>query len=290
MPLVSKPGIQNCVIGIVFLLGGFSKLPAQTVRPVQSQAPSTISVSAGKEGSQAVEIRNVTYQVSGTAVPGRPDHERLLLRKTTQSKWILGDEGSEATVLLEAWPLGTDLRQKALYTLKVTGDDGHTVDNSLFVASRGLEEVEWWSIYRLANGKHLFDTYVPLVSFSIVRSTVDMRYVGFLAPGSDSEDARLKDPNLIGVVIYATEDQVKRRLLLTCDDAKQAALLRSFADTTRTLTFEESASGAKSLHLVITENFPSPANPVEWKFPIVEDQLDPAKAQMPDGFHAKIWQ
>ncbi|HEY3743166.1 MAG TPA: hypothetical protein VGL53_25140 [Bryobacteraceae bacterium] len=290
MPLLSKPGIQNCVIGFVFILGEFSALTAQTVRPLQSQAPSTISVSAGKEGSQAVEIHNVSYQVTGTSIPGRPANERLLLRKTTHSKWIIGDEGSEGTVSLEAWPLGTDLRQKALYTLKVTGGDGQIVDNSLFVASRGLEEVEWWSIYRLSNAKHLFDTYVPLVSFSIVRSTVNMRYVGYLNPGSDSEDARLKDPHVIGVLIYATEDAVMRRLILTCDDEKRAALLRSYADTTRKLTFEENASGAKTLRLVISENFPSPANPTECRFPIVEDELNPAKVQMPDGFHAKIWQ
>ena len=290
MSHIPSPGIQNCVIGFVIALGGFSGLFGQPVRPVQSQSASNISVSAGKEGTQAVEIHNVSFQVTGTQIPGRPGQERLLLRKTTHSKWILGDEGSEATVVLEAWPLGADLRQKPLYSLKATGEDGQTLDNALFIAARGLEEVEWWSVYKLGTGQHLFDTYVPLVSFSIVRTTVKMRYVGLLAPGDDIEDARLKQPNVIGLMIYASEDEVLRRVVLTCDDVKRAALLRSYADVTRKLTLVENSSGAQALRLVFTENFPSPANPVELTIPVVEDQLDPTRGQVPGGFHASVWQ
>jgi len=74
--------------------------------------------------------------VTGTQVPGRPPAERLLLRKTTRSKQILGDIGMQATVTLEAWRLGEDLRRKPLYTLTVTGEDGRTIDNALFVVAR----------------------------------------------------------------------------------------------------------------------------------------------------------
>jgi hypothetical protein len=44
---------------------------------------------------------------------------------------------------LNAWRFGDDPRQKPLYTLNSSGEDGNTKDNALFVVSRGLEDVEW---------------------------------------------------------------------------------------------------------------------------------------------------
>ena len=55
------------------------------------------------------------------------------------------------------------------------------LDGEVLQISRGLEEVEWWSIYKLANGEHLFDTYTPLLKFSISRETVAEAICG---PGS----------------------------------------------------------------------------------------------------------
>jgi len=52
----------------------------------------------------------------------------------------------------------------------------------------------------LGSGQHLFETYVPLLSFSISRETVTTRYVGFEAPGDDTNDTRLKQPNVVGVL------------------------------------------------------------------------------------------
>ena len=170
-------------------------------------------------------------EVTGTQVPGRPADERLLLRKTTRSKQVLGEIGMEATVRLEAWRLGEDPRRKPIYTVTVTGEDGRTIDDALFVVSRGLEETEWWSVYKLGSGQHLFDTYAPLLSFSISRKTVKTRYVGFEAPPDDTSDARLKQPDVVGVLTYASEGRVIREVLLTCDDPRQAQLLRSYADT-----------------------------------------------------------
>jgi len=107
--------------------------------------------------------------VTGTNVPGLPPDDRLLLRKTISSKQVLGDIGMEATVTLDAWRLGDDPRHKPLYTLNTSGEGGNTKDTALFVVSRGLEEVEWRPVYKLGSGQHLFDTYVPLVGFSISR-------------------------------------------------------------------------------------------------------------------------
>ena len=255
-----------------------------------AESASTIDFSSAADGSETVEIRNVSHEVTGTQVPGRPPGERLLLRKTTRSKQVLGDIGMEATVTLEAWRLGEDLRQKPLYSLTVTGEDGRTIDNAIFVVARGLEETEWWSVYKLGSGQRLFDTYVPLLSFSISRETVTTRYVGLEAPGDDAKDARLKQPNVVGVLTYASEDRIVREALLTCDDPKQAQLLRSYADTTRALSLVESADRAPhTVKLSFSQNYPSPAHAVELRIPVRRDDLDLAHSQLAPGLHVSVW-
>ena len=249
--------------------------------PLHAESVSSIDYSSAADGSETVEIRNVSHEVTGTQVPGRPADERLVLRKTTRSKEILGDIGMEATVTMEAWRLGDDLRRQPLYTLTVTGAEGRTADNALFVVSRGLEETEWWSVYKLGSGQHLFDTYVPLVSFSISRDTVTTRYVGLEAPGDDTKDARLKQPNVMALLTYASEDRIIREALVTCDNPDRAQLMRSYADTSRAITFEGS-----TLKVTFSQNYPSPANTVELRIPVRGDDLDLAHAQLPQHVHA----
>jgi hypothetical protein len=108
------------------------------------------------------------------------------------TKRVIGDIGVEASTVVDAWPLGVDLRQKPLYSITASGDDPRVVNNDLLVISRGLEEVDWWSVYNVEKGAHLFDTYVPLVQFSIARDTQVLRYVGFEVPPDDTTDSRLK--------------------------------------------------------------------------------------------------
>ncbi len=112
-----------------------------------------------KDGSQTVEISNVIYEVTSEIVPGRPG-KRLLLRQTQRSKQVLDEIGMEGETTLEAWPLGVDVREKPLYTIKTSGVGGRTLDGALFVANRQIEEVEWWSVYVLGTGEHLFNTYL----------------------------------------------------------------------------------------------------------------------------------
>lgn len=262
----------------VFLLAVLVR--AQQRPPLHAQSASTIDFSSAANGSETVEIRNISHEVTGTQVPGRPPGERLLLRKTTHSKQVLGDIGLEATVTLEAWRLGEDPRQKPLYTLTVAGEDARTIDNALLAVSRGLEETEWWSVDKLGSGQHLFDTYVPLLSFSISRETVTTRYVGLEVPPDDSKDARLKQPNVVGVLIYASEDRLIREALVTCDDPKQAQLLRSYADTTRAVSWTEGA-----LKLSFSQNYPSPPNTVELRIPVRRDDLDLTHTQLPPRMH-----
>jgi hypothetical protein len=264
--------------------------PKKAATPLRDQSASTINLTTLADGEQTVEIRNVSYEVSGTNVPGRPGDQRLLLRNTTSSRQVLGDIGMMSTVTLEAWPLGVELRQKSLYSLTVEGADGHLVDNALFVVLRGLEETLWWSAYKLGSGQHLFDTYVPLLSFSISRDTVTTRYVGLDAPSDNPKDARLKQPNVVAIVTYASEDHVIREALLTCDDPRRAALLRSYADTTRTVTLlEDPSQQSRTLRLYLTEDYPSPPNPVEVRIPVQKDDLDLAHAQLPPRMHLSVW-
>jgi hypothetical protein len=154
-----------------------------------------------------------------------PVQAQLILRKTETTRQVLGEKGMEATTVLEV----SKPDQKALYTLKVEGVDGRTMDDQLFVVARGLEDVEWWSVYRLADGKPLFDTHVPVVR-------IGQQYAGLDVPADG--DPRLRNQRLIGVVHFATAAGAVRRVEVQCADPKRAQLLRSYFDVRRTLTVD----------------------------------------------------
>ncbi len=229
-----------------------------------------------KGDEKIVEITNVNYEVAG-----RGDL-LLVVRETTRSKRVMGDIGMEASTTTEAWKLGTDIKQKPLYSVTVEGSESRVVEDDVFALSRGLEEVEWWSVYRLANGEHLFDTYTPLVKMG---EAGEYRYVGLEVAADDVKDARLKDAHVIGVLSFASRDKVIREALITSDDPKQAVLLRSFADTTRTLT----ANGSKSLRLSFPPNMPTSAAVLSIVIPIAAGNLDLAHAQLPPHLKIAEW-
>src|SRR5437763_16517017 len=136
-------------------------------KPFQAQSSSTIDYSVLKDGEEIADITNVSYDLTGDTIPGRPAAERLVLRKTTQLKKVIGDKGLlEAKVTVAAWPLGADLKQKPLYSVDREAVGVNTRGNALLVFARGLEEVEWWSVHKLGGGQFLFDTYAPLLEFS----------------------------------------------------------------------------------------------------------------------------
>jgi hypothetical protein len=189
----------------------------------------------GKAGEEAVAIRNVGYEVAG----------RLVLRKTEQTRRVMGEKGTEASTVLEAWPLGSDLKVKPAYSLKVAGIDGRVMNDQLFIVTRGLEDVAWWSVYRLADGKPLFDTHLPILPF-------EDRYAGLDVPADG--DPRLKDGRLIGIVNIATAERVIRRVELRCDDVHRARLLRSYWDVNRTLTY---SADRKELAVTIRDAAPA---------------------------------
>jgi hypothetical protein len=274
--------------------------PKTIARPVRAQSISSVSSTSTADGSQLLEIRNVSYEVTGTDVPGLATDERLMLRKTTNSKQTLGEIGVDGTVLLEAWRFGDGLDQKPKYAISVSGTDGRTMDDAIFLASRGMEEVDWWSVYRLGTGQHLFDTYVPLISFSISKESLTTRYVGLDVPSDDDSDARLKHANVVAVLTYASAERVLREALLTCDDVDQAAVLRSYADTTRSVSMAEGESVAtpgtsrprepsRTLNVSFSQNYPSPSATKQVLIPVQGDDLDLAHAHLPGRMHITAW-
>ena len=257
--------------------------PTAGPKPLGVQSSSTYTQTE-KNGQTTVDIRNVSYHMSGQGVPGLATEQRLLLRKSTRQRQALDEIGGLATVTLEAWTLGTDPKQKPIYSATITGNDAQIVENAVWVVSRGVEDVEWWSVLKLATAQRLFDTYVPLLNFSIARETIKERYIGLDIPPDDARDARLKEPHVVAVLEYASEDQVIREALLTCDDTQRARLLRSYEDGTRTLT-----GNSQGLTISFSQNFPSPPDTITVTVPLQNDDLDLAKAKLPAGLHIAAW-
>ena len=114
----------------------------------QSQSPSTGNLSKASDGTKTLEIHNVSFLSTNS----------LLLRKTTNSKHVLGDKGVEGTVAVEAWPLGTDPRQKPLYAVKAAGTDAQIVDYSKYPDLKG--QWERFAVRGLA-GQPSFDQTKP---------------------------------------------------------------------------------------------------------------------------------
>lgn len=186
---------------------------------VLAQGSSSLTVS-GKQGEEAVVIRNISYELASKTV----------LRKTEQTRQVLGEKGMEASSLIEAWPLGVDRKEKPKYTIKVEGVDARSLDNELLVVSRGLEDVQWWSLYRLSDGQPLFNTFVrPL------RVPDTNLFAGYDVP--EDGDPRLKNPRLIGVIHFAAAEGTPRRVEIHANDATRARTLRSLADVSPAMEF-----------------------------------------------------
>jgi len=274
------------------LLLASSVLPGQApdlTKPFRSQTASSITYSGGRDGDQSVEITNVAYDITGDSVPGRPRGSRLALRTTTHSKQIVGDKGIESTVTMEAWPLGVDLKAKPLYGVNVPGIDARTQDGNLWVVDRSLDgDTSWWSIYKIGSGEHLFDTYVNLLRFTVSRADGTERYAGLDVPPDNEKDARLKDPHVVAVLTLSSAERVMREVLITSADVKKAELLRSSADTERTMTLLESAAG-RQIRIAFDDAYPSPPRTTVVSIPMVKDDLDVTRAQLPLGLKAAVF-
>jgi hypothetical protein len=288
------------LIGISAVLGAQQPAPDAGSRRPSFQEDASSNIRYYHKGDDAiVEIRNISYEVTGTQIPGRPPEERLVLRKTVRSTEILGEIGVDATTTVEARRLGSDLKQKPLYRIELGGTESRTMDNALLVVSRGLEEVDWWSVHKLGTGEHLFDTYVPLLSFSISRENLVTRYVGLEVPPDDATDSRLREPHVVAVLTYASGRGVLREALVTADSPAQAQSLRSYSDERRSMSITGGPPDAKpgepakdpglSVNISFSQNHPLPGATVTVVVPIARDDLGLAHAQLPPGLHIARW-
>lgn len=258
--------------------------PAAAAKPLTMQAPSTFSYSTTRDGQKVIDIRNVRYGVTGEGVPGLPPEQRLLLAISTRNRQVLDEPGVRGTVTLEAWPLGSDPKQRPLYSTTITGTGAEVASDAVWIVSRGVEEVEWWTILKLATTQRLFDTYVPLAHFSISREILKERYAGFDVPPDDTRDPAMRDPHIVGVLEYASEDGVVREAVITCDDPDRARLLRSYADVSRAL-----AGSVNGLALSLSMNYPAPPETLSVTVPIANDDLDLDHAKLPAGLHIAVF-
>ena len=189
------------------------------IGPLAAQ-PSSLAIS-GKQGEEAVVIHNVSYELAGKTV----------LRKTEHTRQVLGEKGVDASTRIEAWPLAGDRKQPPKYAIQVEGVDARAIDNELLIVTRGLVDETWWTVYRLADGKPLFNTFVQPV-----RIPDSNLYAGYDVP--EDGDPRLKNPKLIGVIHLAGPEGTPRRIELHANDATRARTLRSFADVTPSMEFD----------------------------------------------------
>ena len=216
-----------------------------------------------------------------------PREGRLWMRKTVKTVEHPGEKGMEASTVIEAWPAGADVREKPMYRIAVEGFDPQVVANEVLVIARGLEDVQWWSVYGLANGRHLFDTYAPLQRTGGVAGAGAIRYAGLEVPPDDAEDARLRAANVVGVLSYSSAGGVIREGLITCNDTRRARLLRSYFDSTRvlgitphgiTLVISQTAVGRQA----------APAS-ISLSVPILHDDLGLDRARVPAGLQIQAW-
>jgi hypothetical protein len=234
----------------------------------QAQSASTMQYGRTSDGQDTVDIANVRFELAQAG-----QERRLILRKTHTEHNVIGDEGDDPKITVEAWPLGVNLKEKPLYSVTLDGEDAVTVDDALLVFDR-TQEIAWWSVYHLDTGTHFFDTNTPLLRFS-------ERYAGMEISSDDTKDQRLKARGVVGVLTYASEDRLIREALITCDSAERAEVLHSLADT----TFELAYAG-KAIRITLTP-FRTPATVIT--VPVVNDDLDLAHARMPVGMHVAAW-
>ncbi|MDR3699161.1 MAG: hypothetical protein P4L56_05965 [Candidatus Sulfopaludibacter sp.] len=243
--------------------------------PFEAQSASIMQYGRTADGQDTVDITNVTFELVQMS-----DERRLMLRKTHSEHNVIGDEGGDPKITVEAWPLGVNLKEKPLYGVTLAGQDAAPIDDALLVFDR-TEEIPWWSVYHLDSGKHFFDTYAPLLRFSLTDPEQTGRYVGLEVSNDETADKRLKAPGVVGVLTYASGDRVIREALVTCDTAARAETLHSLADTTFALAF-----AGKAIRLTLTP-FGSSATVIT--VPLVNDDLDLAHARIPAGIHLAAW-
>lgn len=264
------------VLRFALLAASLGMLYAQST----ARSESTI-VQKVEHGDSVVEIRNTGFELAG----------KLVLRKTVQSREVIGDKGLESEVTLAAWPLGSDLaKKKPLYEVKSAGTDARTRNGEIWILENAADpDVPVWSVYTLATGRRLFRSHVPPLEFGVSQADGTLRYAGIEVPPDDAEDPRLRSRNVVAVLSYSAADHVIRETILTCEDPARAAELRSYFDEERTLETTDRVGG-RYLRVTFRGSYPNRPDEKVITIPITKSGLDLAHAAMPPGFHLSFWE
>jgi hypothetical protein len=253
---------------------------AQTLAQTGAQSTSTFSYSE-KDGEKTVRIVNVDYRVTQIY---HPSELWVVLCTTTRSTQILGDKGWESKLTLQAWPMGANLASKPMYAVDVQGSEATLLGGELWQVLDATDpDTPVWSVLHVANGKHLFQSFVAPLTMRVEsdheHNTFVDRYAGLYVPPDDAKDARLREKHAVAVLSYVSDAGLLREALLTCDDTTRAADLRSYSDIERALVFVEKPAA-------IEVRF-KPGILV--RVAISENDLNLSRAVVPSGLHLTAW-
>lgn len=217
-----------------------------------------------KDGRLDGRMVNVNFQTTHVLMPGDPRPRRLVLRLEVTNADVFAGRPGEGRVRLDAWPLESaeDVRKPALYTIIAPGRAATVIEDGTLVVDHGQRR----SVYALATGAWLYDSDNAPATFA---AEGERRRVVALSATEEDMPARA-----VAVITYATAQTTLKRVLLTADDPIRARLLRSSAAMIRPVARMDDAT-RRTIDLSL------PAGIV--RIPVVGDDLDLAKAQLPPG-------
>jgi hypothetical protein len=82
-----------------------------------------------------------------------------------------------------------------------------------------------------------------------------------LPTADDTPDARLKEPHVVAVLVYAAEDRVLREVLITHDKPAEARQMRSFADETQQVAFIDTPARRLKIAFSFGDRLRNPETP-----------------------------
>jgi hypothetical protein len=258
-------------------------------KPFKAQSTSTINY-AKENDEWTVTTSNVNYEVS---------FYRELIFRTSIRKRVGEGPGMDGAVALEAWRFGDDIGGKPIYRIVVDGIGAVTKDRAIWVVDRYTEGRPRWSVYSLITGEFLLESAAELstVSTPTAGPHIPERYIGFQVPEHFDKgvDARLLEQHVVGLLTYARQEGVIREVLVTCDDPKRAGALHMLADQEwRPSVIEDDPSRENRGRRIQTLKLSHSGDPEpRWTFdiliPIVNGDLDLARAIVPAGLHLQGW-
>lgn len=268
---------------------------AEDAMSSRSATSSIVSQTVG--GVTTVRVETHAFALAGPGIKGRKDDERLFLHRLVATIEVLGEKGMEGQVGVAAWPLGVPESEPPLYRIKASGRDGRIVDGDLYVIERGLEEIEWQSLYALSDGTKLFDATTPWLRAANDGRWDERRYVALAQVFDDADDAALSDDHAVALLSYVARDRVVSQVLIKAAEVERARFLRSVWDQTVKLgwrgkgTKSTALDGAmpdpKSGRLAVTIAFSPDGATLE--IPVRVKGFDLKKAKLSNGLSLEIF-